>query len=218
MELTTKDRILDTAERLFADRGFADTSLRNITADAGANLAAVNYHFQSKDSLIQAVFARRLGPLNAERLAMLDACEASAGEGPPPLEGILRAFLEPVFNVGNPHGSTFGRLLGRMYLDPGDLFERIFREQFGAARVRFVAAFRRALPELPPEELFWRVHFLIGALAHTMAGLHHLKVISDGLCDPSDSEATVERLISFLAAGFRSPVPAKQGEVECNAH
>lgn len=215
---STKDRILDAAERLFADKGFPDTSLRTITAEAGANLAAVNYYFQSKDALIQAVFARRLGPLNAERLTMLDACEARAGNGPPPLEEILRAFLEPVFRVGHPHASTFGHLLGRMYLDPGDLFERIFREQFSAAKVRFIAAFQRALPELPPEELFWRLHFLIGALAHAMAGRHHLKVISDGRCDPSDPEATISRLIAFLAAGFRAPVPAKQGEAQCNAH
>jgi len=75
----TKDRILDVAERLFAEHGFANTSLRSITAEAGANLAAVNYHFQSKDALIQAVFARRLGPLNQARLEMLDAAEARAG-------------------------------------------------------------------------------------------------------------------------------------------
>jgi hypothetical protein len=105
-----------------------------------------------------------------------------------------------------------------MYLDPGNLFERIFREQFGDAKVRFVAAFRRALPELPPEELFWRVHFLIGALAHAMAGMHHLKVISDGRCDPSDLEAVLDRLIAFLAAGFRAPVPVRHGEAQCNAH
>ena len=92
---TTKDRILDVAERLFGDRGFTDTSLRTITAEAGANLAAVNYYFQSKDALIQAVFARRLGPLNQERMAMLDACEARVGDGPLSIEEVLRAFLEP---------------------------------------------------------------------------------------------------------------------------
>lgn len=225
---TTKDRILDAAERLFGDRGFTDTSLRTITAEAGANLAAVNYYFQSKDALIQAVFARRLGPLNQERMAMLDACEARAGDGPLPIEDVLRAFLEPAFKVGHERASTFGRLLGRMYIDPGDIFERIFREQFGAARVRFLGAFRRALPELPPEEMFWRMHFLIGALAHTMAGLHHLKVTSEGLCDASDPDNILNRLIPFLAAGFRTPASnlpnrdrqgaAPQGDPQCNAN
>ncbi|MGC9970113.1 MAG: TetR/AcrR family transcriptional regulator [Bryobacteraceae bacterium] len=225
---TTKDRILDAAERLFGDRGFTDTSLRTITAEAGANLAAVNYHFQSKDALIQAVFARRLGPLNQQRMAMLDACEARAGDGPLPIEDVLRAFLEPVLKIGHERASTFGRLLGRMYIDPGDIFERIFREQFSAAKVRFLGAFRRALPELPPEEMFWRLHFVIGALAHTMAGLHHLKVTSEGLCDASDLETTLNRLIAFLAAGFRTPAPnlpnrdrqgaAPQGDPQCNAN
>jgi AcrR family transcriptional regulator len=217
-KLTTPDRILDAAERLFADNGFADTSLRTITAEAGANLAAVNYHFQTKDALIQAVFARRLKPLNAQRLAMLDAVEARAGEGPLPLEDVLRAFLEPVFNVGNQRRSTFGRLLGRMYIDPGDIFERIFREQFAAAKVRFMAAFRRALPGLPPEELFWRLHFLIGAMAHAMAGMHHLHVISEGCCDTSDPNAVLDRLIAFLAAGFRAPFETPQGDTRCNGN
>jgi len=227
-QTTTKDRILDAAERLFGDRGFADTSLRTITAEAGANLAAVNYYFQSKDALIQAVFSRRLGPLNQARVAMLDACEARAGDGPLPIEDVLRAFLEPVFKFGHDRACTFGRLLGRMYIDPGDIFERIFREQFGAIKVRFLGAFRRALPGLPEDEMFWRLHFLIGALAHTMAGMHHLKVTSEGLCDASNPDTVLDRLIPFLAAGFRAPAPnlpnrdregaAPQGDPQCNAN
>jgi AcrR family transcriptional regulator len=222
---TTKDRILDAAERLFGDRGFTDTSLRTITTEAGANLAAVNYYFQSKDALIQAVFARRLGPLNQERVAMLDACEARAGDGPLPIEDVLRAFLEPPLKIGHERASTFGRLLGRMYIDPGDIFERIVPEQFGAIKARFLRAFRRALPDLPPEEMFWRVHFLIGTLAYTMAGLHHLKVTSEGLCDASDPDTILKRLIPFLAAGFSAPAPnrdrqgaAPQGDTPCDAN
>jgi hypothetical protein len=92
-----------------------------------------------------------------------------------------------------------------MYAEPGDLFGKIFRQQLGEAKVRFFAAFRRALPGLGEGELLWRMHFAIGAMAHAVAGLEHLEVISEGRCDPSDVEALLERLIAFLAAGFRTP-------------
>src|SRR5271166_1991773 len=97
--MTTKDRILDAAERLFARDGIEATSLRTITAEAGANLAAVNYHFQSKDALVKSVVARRVCPVNERRLALLDACEAAAGDGPLPVEQVLDAFLRPVMEL-----------------------------------------------------------------------------------------------------------------------
>ena len=121
----TKDRILDAAEELFAERGFRETSLRDITSRARVNLAAVNYHFQSKDALIQAVFARRIGPVNQARMAMLDRFEAEARGGPVPLENILRAFLEPVVKNEKAVPPSFRRLFGRAYGEPGELFTQI---------------------------------------------------------------------------------------------
>lgn len=213
----TRDRVLDAAERLFAERGFANTSLRMITAEAGANLAAVNYYFQSKDILIQEVFARRLGPLNEKRLEMLDACEREAGDGPLPLEKVLRAFLDPPIrmSLSDPEvGASAGRLFGRMYLQPGGLFGEIFREQFGRIKQRFMAAIRRALPDVPEIELLWRVHFMIGSLAHAMAGREHLNFLSDGRCDATDADALIGRLVAFLEAGLRAPA-AQQGGAAC---
>lgn len=203
----TKDRILDAAEKLFAEKGFADTSLRMITAEAGANLAAVNYYFQSKDALIMAVFARRLEPLNKSRLELLDEVEAKAGDGPLPPKVVLRAFLEPLYRgsaptVCNPY---FLRLMGRMYVEPGDLIERILREQFRDVKDRFLCAFQRALPELPFVEVIWRVHFVIGTLAHAMAGFRRLEVIAPGQVDVSDHDAIIERLIDFASAGLCAP-------------
>ena len=89
----TKERLLDAAETLFGDRGVAAVSVRDITAAAGANIAAVNYHFGSKDGLLQAVINRRMEPLNAERLRLLDLVESAAGDAPPTVEGVLHAFV-----------------------------------------------------------------------------------------------------------------------------
>jgi AcrR family transcriptional regulator len=211
---TTKERILDAAERLFAERGFDGTSLRAITAEAGVNLAAVNYHFRSKGDLIHEVFSRRLAPINVRRLAMLDACEHAAGSGTVPLEEVVRAFVEPLLR---PEGvATTGRvtlqtLLGRMYVDPGGNVRRIFFGEMEEVVRRFRAGFQRALPGIPLEDLYWRLHFTIGAMAHTLAGSWIIEMLSGGLCKPSDVDGTIGRLVAFVVAGLRAPLPSQAG-------
>jgi len=219
-QISTKDRILDAAEQLFADRGFANTSLRQITAAAGANIAAVNYYFQSKEALIRAVFSRRLVPINKRRLELLDQLEARGK--PLSVEEVLRAFIEPV--LCSPQGlqgfMTFGRLVGRMYSDPSDMLSRVFLEELAEVRVRFVAAIQRAMPELPLEELYWKLHFAIAVFAQTLTGLQRLKAISGGVCDISDSRVVLERMVAFVAAGFRAPsaVGNAKGEPQCKGN
>ncbi len=204
---TTKDRILDAAERLFAENGFAQTSLRDITAEAGVNLAAVNYHFQSKDHLIGAVFERRIGPLNQERLAMLDQLEKEAAGGPLPVEGVIRALMEPVLRmVSTPEGASAANLFGRAHTEPGDVFAQLFTGQFAPIVGRFLSAARRALPGLPEIELLWRMQFSIGAMSHLVAGRRHIELTSGGRCDTTDVDGMVGRLVTFVAAGCRAPV------------
>jgi AcrR family transcriptional regulator len=208
---STRERILDAAERLFAERGFDGASLRAITSGAGVNLAAVNYHFRSKNDLIHEVFACRLAPINARRIAMLDACEAEAGNGVVPLEEVVRAFVEPLLR---PEGiAPAGRLslqtlLGRMYAEPGRNVRRIFLGEMEEVVRRFRTAFQRALPEAPPADIFWRLHFTIGAMAHTLAASWIIEMLSGGLCDPSDADGITERLVRFVVAGLKSPLSA----------
>jgi AcrR family transcriptional regulator len=213
--MTTKDRILDAAERLFARDGFEATSLRAITAEAGVNLAAVNYHFQSKEALVQAVIGRRMGPLNTQRLDLLDAYEAEAGGAPVPLEKIMDAFLRPIVEMVGSHAHEFVPLIGRLYTEPGEFTERLFKQQFEHMARRFMPALQRALPNLPPAEISWRLHFAIGAMAHTMAASRLLKLMSGGLSDVSDVKGTLARLNSFVLAGLTAPVPL---EVHHAAH
>ncbi len=201
----TKERILDAAERLFAEVGFESTSLRMITSKAGVNLAAVNYHFHSKEDLVRAVFARRIRPLNAARLEGLRRHLDSVGDGRPNLEEVIRAFVEPVVMLkGDPSGAAVGRLFGRTYSEPSEAVRRPFFELMREVGRPFTEAFRRALPDLPQVDLLWKTHFAVGVVAHTLAGAEHLKVISGGLCDPSDVEGVVGRIVAFIAAGMRS--------------
>ena len=150
----TKTRILDVAERLFAEEGFAATSLRAITSEAGVNLASVNYHFGSKDELVREVFTRRLGPINRRRLAMLDAVEAEAGGGSPSLEGVVRAFVVPILELGEESGAP--QLLGRIYAESGEFRKKVMGEQMGEVVRRFTAAFQQAIPDLSETETLWR--------------------------------------------------------------
>lgn len=207
---STKDRILDAAEWLFGEYGLSETSLRQITARAGVNLAAVNYHFHSKDELILATFARRIGPLNEIRMRALDELERRAGDGPLCIEDVVRTFVGPVL-AGGPDTlpEQFRRLFGRMFGEPGDLFSRMIREQFEIFRQRYMAAFARALPGVPPEEIVWKLFFMIGSMAHTLAGLHHLTGIGAGVVDTRDASAITERLIAFASAGFRAPAAVR---------
>jgi len=205
----TKERILDAAEKSFAEEGFG-ASYRTITSGAGVNLAAVNYHFGSKEALIGAVFARRLGPLNAERLRLLDEQEASG----PTLERIVEAFAGPALRMShNPQGAVFMRLFGYTLSQRSDTILRMFHDQFREVVDRFSAALGRALPDLPREEIFWRLLFMVGAMAHTMALSDKLPVISGGICDATDVEGTIGRLVAFVSAGLRAPVatPAPGG-------
>jgi AcrR family transcriptional regulator len=211
--MSTKDRILDAAERLFARDGIEATSLRAITAEAGANLAAVNYHFQSKDALVTAVLMRRIGPVNERRLALLDACEREAGAGPLPLERVVDAFVRPVVEIYGGHARDFAPMMGRLYTEPSEYVEKIYQSKIEPFAERFIQAFHRALPGLPRTELVWRMHFGMGAIGHTLAAGHVLQLLSNGECDPSDVEGTLRRLEAFITAGMTAPL----AEVEHHA-
>ena len=207
--MNTKTRILDTAERLFAHQGIEATSLRTITAEAGVNLAAVNYHFQSKEALMHAVIARRLDPINQRRLAMLDAYEAEAGFAPVPLHQLLDAMLRPIFEMLSSPAKAFAPMMSRIFTESSDLTEKVFQKHMAHVLARFFPALERALPHLSRTDLLWRMQFMMGAVAHTIGGARVLEVLSGGLCDSSDVEGILQRLESFLLAGLEAPVPAE---------
>lgn len=209
----TKVRILDAAERLFAQQGL-DVSIRAITDEAGVNLAAVNYHFQSKEALVDAVIARRFEPVTKRRFEMLDRAEAEAGDGPLALERVLEAFFAPVLQPAAPGLEHLKPLMGRMYSMPDDLIKRLFHNHLGPVVARFSAALGRALPELPDAERLYRLFFAAGAMVHVMNWSRLIPILSDGVVDPADTKALLNQLMAFTAAGLRAPVAPKPVEEE----
>ena len=195
----TKTRILDAAQKLFGDKGFEATSLRDITTAAQVNLAAVNYHFQSKESLIDAIIDRCISPVNQRRLEMLEAA------GPAPsVEQIVEAFVQPTLEAD---WATVVPLMGRILATPDQFVERFFRKRISNVAERFTTALAQALPDLPPVEILWRLHFMAGAVAHILLFSRALPVLTGGMCDLSDRAALLRRMVAYIAAGFRAPLP-----------
>lgn len=197
----TKVKILDAAERLIAEHGF-DVSLRTITAEAGVNLAAVNYHFQSKDALIDALAARRIEPVNRMRLEMLDAIEREHPSGKLPLEAVIHAFVDPALLM--PERQHIRILFGRLYASPGEFLKRLFEPHLKPLAARFREAFARALPGVPTVEIVWRMHFTIGVMIHTMSWSRLITEMTDGAVDTENTQELIDRIVQYTAAGFRA--------------
>lgn len=205
----TRERILDAAERLFTAHGFEATSMRMITTHAACNLAAVNYHFGSKEALIHEVFKRRLTVLNHERLRALDEMERAGGGKPLKPSQIVQAFFGPSLRLAadtERGGHTFMRLLGRTYTDPTEFVRTFLAEEYAEVVGRFMAALYRALPDVPRDEILWRFHFMLGAMSYALAGTDALRILTGKLGD-DDPTALAPRLMSFLLGGLRAPLP-----------
>lgn len=205
----TRERLLDAAEELFSQKGIQATGLRDITAKASANLAAVNYHFRSKDALVRQVFQRHLAPLNAERIAILDRAERASGGKHLPLETILHALFDPTISLWADH-PHFMRILGRLQFEADDDLHAFYLSRFEETIVRFKAALTRALPRVPLRELFWRMHFIFGAMVQTWACGSDLETISEGLCSMRPYQATIDRLVAFGVAALTGQYPGER--------
>ncbi len=210
----TRERILDASEKLFMANGFDGTSMRMITAAAGVNLAAVNYHFGSKESLMQEVFRRRLDWLNGERLRVLDSMEAKAGGKPLKPSQIVDGFFGTLLRMAQDEahgGVTFLRLLGRTLTEPSDFIRAFLAQEYGEVMERYKAALFKALPNVPKAEIVWRFHFMLGATSYAIAGTDALRLVTDWQIEDADATDRLDRLLprlmSFLLGGLRAPLP-----------
>ena len=214
----TKVRILDAAEGLFMEHGFEATSLRQLTTAASVNLAAVNYHFGSKEELFQAVLTRRLDPMNQERIDLLDKLERDAAGKALSCEKILFAMMIPALRLARDEkrgGKNFLRVLGRAYADPAPFIRHFLSGQYAEMIGRYKEAFLRALPHLSRQELTWRLHFVMGALSYTLAGTDALKLFSQVTAVEKDNdELLIQRLAPFLVAGLKAPALSEARKLE----
>jgi AcrR family transcriptional regulator len=201
---STRDRILQTAERLFAEKGIDSVSLREITAAAGVNIAAVHYHFGSKKMVLEELFAQRSEPIAKRRLELLSQVRRDK-KGKPVLEDVLHAFLQPALQArAEPGGASFVLLRARIAFENAQVRKAVLGKAFDASSREFLRILAQALPDLDQDEMYWRFHFVLGAMVYTMAAPGRIEAITDGAVDSTDSTAALSRLVAFAAAGFRA--------------
>jgi AcrR family transcriptional regulator len=208
----TRERILDAAERLFSERGFDGTSIRDVTAEAGVNLAAVHYHFGSKEDLLRAVLERVVLPTNEERLRLMQ--EAFAHPGGPPIADLLTAFILPELRMARSlgeRGQTITRLIGRMFSEPNEVVHHLAMDLFSDVGGCLIQGLEQALPDLPEEEVAFRMQCVVGVFTFFMADT----VPSPWkLIDLDDPERATERLVGFLEPAVSAPARAAKDEAK----
>lgn len=201
-------RLLEAAERLFAEQGYHGASMRQLAATAQVNLGAANYHFGGKEALYIEVIRRRIRPINQARLERLRLAVVEAGGQPPPLPLILDIMIRPIFEAHrDPQGG--GRhvvqILARSMTEPLPFMGDLLAEEFHATLARFSQVIRRHAPQLTPEEYLWRLSFVVGALQHTLGTLHQMSALTRGICRSDDYEGTLTRFVRFAVGVFTAP-------------
>jgi len=202
-EAATKNMVFNAAERLFALHGFQNVSVRDITAEAGVNLASVNYHFGSKDALLFEIFRRRTAELNRERARMLHEANDRNGGKPPVREILTALFAPPLKWLAPGHDRRISlQFLIRARSEGTAEMRDVLRTDVSHLR-RFSDALIAASPQLPPEEVYWRVHFALGMIhQNRFAELDRLNVLSEGLTREDDVDGLLKRMVDFAEAGF----------------
>lgn len=206
----TRERILDAAERLFAQKGFHLTSMRTLAREAQVNLASISYHFGSKEALLEKVIERRLRPLNQLRMEKLKTVrETAVREGRRPrAKDALRAFIEPAFafNESLPVNKSFLALAGQAFSESDGTVRIIFTRQIEPLFSLLFEIMKEALPDLPEDVLFWRLHFTIGALGHAMRMFANCIFVPDEIAFVGDASAMTDMLLAFVTGGINAPL------------
>lgn len=211
--IATREAILNAAEELFAEVGYAAATLRMLAGITETNIASISYHFGSKEALLRAIYERRMTAVNNERLRLLREYMDKLGEARPQIEEVLECFLGPVFRAqkSDGMGASFRRLSSRAALDATPEVRAVVTEFYQPAAVEFVSAFRHACPDIPRTEFARRMLFLYGTMIYTAADTGRVQKLPGLQFDSADVDSTLKCLVAFLASGFKAP-PVMQDE------
>lgn len=199
---SARDRILKTAEQIFAEMGFEGTSLRQVAVNSDVPVALVSYHFKNKLGLYREVFRARDPNTNAQRLAGLALAEMEDNLERR-LEMIVKAALMPMLSLRKIEGSAnFGVLLAREATDPRSAERGIIKEMFDTTATATIKALKGALPDRSEAEIVWAFQMMIGTMLYIMADGGRTKHLSGGACDPEDVEGTMRLILPLLVRGM----------------
>ncbi|MDB5807171.1 MAG: TetR/AcrR family transcriptional regulator [Betaproteobacteria bacterium] len=208
-----KERLIDAAELLFAELGYASCTFREIAGRSGINQGLLHYYFGSKQNLFTEVFLRRARVVASHRELLLDEAVARHGAGRVPVEPLVRAFITPALSMAQagPGGAAFVRIHSQLRSEPGDIGLELRRLAFGASTQRYVKALTAACPHLPKKVVYWRFNFMVGSYLVVSSQGGRLEDYSGGSCASSDVESALAQIVPFAVAGFMAPAPARKG-------
>lgn len=202
----TRDNIISSAEKLFAEKGFRAMTLRDVTKEARANLAAVNYHFGSKMKLMHAVIERRVAPINRERIERLEACIQKHAPSPVPLEAIFESLFRPFFDhamTARGPDRAFIQMVGRAMTEPADFMRKMHKEFFVDLSIRFMRELKRTCPELSDQDLQLRFFLSVSTMLGTINEQSRLENLSGGKLGGKDLDRICDELTNYVVSGFR---------------
>jgi AcrR family transcriptional regulator len=203
-----RDRILKSAELLFAENGVESSSFREITAMADVSLSAIHYHFGTKQAVLAEIFAQHSRRLTQQRDALLRRVERDIS-GNPILESVLDAFLRPSFlPLQDESNELFNRLRARLSMESKEVTRTILRNAFDVSDQDFIETLALILPSLSRRTLHWRFHMMVGAMIYTMADTGQLEGLSGGLCSSGEKRAALDQIVAAFTTVFRAPEPA----------
>lgn len=204
-----REKILSTAEILFAEHGYTGCSFRMISDASGINQGLLHYYFSSKQNLFSKMFQIRAQEMISRRMQLLDQAEAEGGDAPVPIERLVRCFIEPPLGMlqGDEGQRAFIRIHAQLRSDPIAFGLELRRQTFGPSTRRFVEALARACPHLSWEAVAWRFNFMVGSYLVVVTQGARIEDISGGRCDSKDIDTTIAHLVPSLVACFQAPDP-----------
>lgn len=211
----TRKRLLRTTEFLFANRGFGGLTLREVAHRSQTNLASAHYHFGSKEAMVLEMLEARVKPINELRLAYLRGARQRAGDGPLTTREIIRALILPVGEqiAKSSHDcKILAQLVARTFTEPANFIQTMHRKFFGELCETFMDELRRAHPRASEENLYWNFHLSISSMLGALAQHRRLKDFSHGICNETDFQAMVEKLITFVTNGFEAGILHSQDD------
>ena len=206
---TTKSRLLDATERLFASRGFAGVTMRGVANRARTNIASAHYHYGSKEGMVMAMLKRRIEPINANRLKYLLHARDLAGNRPLPTREIFQALILPICQEiakSSTSRDNLAQLVARSFTEPVRFIQKMHQRFFRELSDNFIEERQRTYPSAEKKDLYWNLHLVISSMLGTFAQHRRLNDFSKGLCDESDVEEMGRRLIDFAAKGFEAGI------------
>ncbi|MFT4115393.1 TetR/AcrR family transcriptional regulator [Bradyrhizobium sp.] len=198
---SSRERLLDAAETLFAEVGYSGISVREISARAEVNLGSIPYYFGTKENLLKEVLIRRVGPINEERRRLLEIAMAVPK---PTIESILHAVLGPAFRSSREL-TAYRKLAGRLATDPTPEVRKVMDEIYNPRTLIFPKALRSVCPHVDIDEFNWRLMCVYGSMFYVQADTGRMQTVAGAGFDTSDPELALEYVVPFLAAGLSAP-------------